>query len=84
MARLQEAVPNPTPKVKLEDSTSIIMPSEEEQVKEQQVQGLLRKQHYAQYVQAACRTRGRHAAGGRHCQGADGKGYRIFAWGSSP
>ena len=29
------------------------MPSEEETVKEQQVQGLSRKQHYAQYVQAA-------------------------------
>ena len=53
MARLQEAVPNPTPEFKLGDSTSIIMPSEEEQVKEQQVQGLSRKQHYAQYVQAA-------------------------------
>ena len=50
---LKEAVPNPTPKVEPGDSTSIIMPSEEETVKEQQVQGLLRKQHYAQYVQAA-------------------------------
>ena len=29
------------------------MPSEEETVKEQQVQGLSRKQHYAQYVQVA-------------------------------
>ena len=53
MARLQEAVPNPTPEVKPGDYTSIIMPSEEEQVKEQQAQGLSRKQHYAQYVQAA-------------------------------
>ena len=53
MARLQETIPNPTPKVKPEDSTSITMPSEEEQVEEQQVQGLSRKQHYAQYVQAA-------------------------------
>ena len=29
------------------------MPSEEETVKEQQVQGLSRKQHYAQYMQVA-------------------------------
>ena len=29
------------------------MPSEEEQLEEQQVQGLSRKQHYAQYVQVA-------------------------------
>ena len=53
MARLQETIANPTPNVEPEDSTSITMPSEEEQVEEQQVQGLSRKQHYAQYVQAA-------------------------------
>ena len=53
MARLQETIPNPTPKVKPEDSTSITMPSEEEQVEEQRVQGWSRKQHYAQYVQVA-------------------------------
>ena len=53
MARLQETVPNPTPEVKPVDSTSIVMPSEEEHAKEQQVKGLSRKQHYAQYVQAA-------------------------------
>ena len=53
MARLQETIPNATPEVELEDSTSITMPSEEEQVEEQQVQGLSRKQHYTQYVQAA-------------------------------
>ena len=53
MARLQETIPNPTPEVELVDSTSIVMPSEAEQAKEQQVKGLSRKQHYAQYVQAA-------------------------------
>ena len=53
MARLQETIPNPTPEVKPEDSTSITVQSEEEQGDEQQVQGLSRKQHYAQYVQAA-------------------------------
>ena len=53
MARLQETIPNPTPEVEPGDSTSITMPSEEEQAEEQQVQGLSRKQHYAQYVQAA-------------------------------
>ena len=31
----------------------IVVPSEEETVEEQQVQGLSRKQHYTQYVQAA-------------------------------
>ena len=30
-----------------------MMPSEEETIEEQQVQGLSRKQHYSQYVQAA-------------------------------
>ena len=50
--RLQEAAPNPTPEVEPKDSTSIIMPSEEEQIEEQQVWGLSRKQHYAQYVWA--------------------------------
>ena len=53
MAKLREAAPNPTPKVEPRDSTSIVMPSEEETVEELPVQGLLRKQHYAQYVQAA-------------------------------
>ena len=53
MARLQETIPNPTPEVELVDSISIVMPSEEEQAKEQQVKGLSRKQHYTQYVQAA-------------------------------
>ena len=53
MTRLQEVAPNPTPEIEPGDSTSIVMPSEEETVEEQQVQGLLRKQHYAQYVQAA-------------------------------
>ena len=53
MARLLEVAPNPTPEVKPGNSTSIVMPSKEETVKEQQVQGLSRKQHYAQYMQAA-------------------------------
>ena len=51
--RLREVAPNPTPEVKPGDSISIFMPSEEETVKEQQVQGLSRKQHYAQYMQVA-------------------------------
>ena len=51
--RLREVAPNPTPEVEPGDSTSIVMPSEEETVNEQQVQGLLRKHHYAQYMQAA-------------------------------
>ena len=52
MARLQVTIPNLTPEVKPVDSTSIAMPSKEEQAEEQQVKGLSRKQHYAQYVQA--------------------------------
>ena len=53
MARLQETIPNLTPEVEPVDSTSITMPSGEEQAEEQQVKGLSRKQHYAQYVQGA-------------------------------
>ena len=84
MARLQEAVPNPTPKVEPGDSTSIIMPSEEEQIEEQQVQGLLRKTALCPVCAGGHGIRGRHAAGGRHCPGADSKSYRIIVWGSSP
>ena len=46
-------IPNPIPEVEPGDSTSITIPSEEEQSKEQQVIGLSWKQHYAQYIQAA-------------------------------
>ena len=53
MARIQVTIPNPIPTVKPEDSTSITIPSKEEQSEEQQVIGLSQKQHYAQYVQAA-------------------------------
>ena len=53
MARLREVAPDPTPEIEPEDSTSIVVPSEEETAEEQQVQGLSRKQHYAQYMQVA-------------------------------
>ena len=53
MLRLREVAPNPTPEIEPGDSTSIVMPSGEETVEEQQVQGLSKKQHYAQYVQVA-------------------------------
>ena len=53
MATVQVTIPNPTPKVEPGNSTSIAMPSEEEQAEEQQVSGLSRKQHYTQYIQAA-------------------------------
>ena len=53
MARIQVTIPNPIPEVKPGDSTSITIPSEEEKSKEKQVISLSRKQHYAQYIQAA-------------------------------
>ena len=53
MSKLREVNPTPTPEVEPGDSTSIMMPSEEETIEEQQVQGLSRKQHYSQYVQVA-------------------------------
>ena len=46
-------IPNLIPEVEPGDSTSITIPSKEEQSEEQQVIGLSWKQHYAQYVQAA-------------------------------
>ena len=53
MAKLREVNPTPIPEAEPGDSTSIMMPSEEETIEEQQVQGLSRKQHYTQYMQAA-------------------------------
>ena len=41
------------PEAEPSDSTSILSPTEEEITKERQVQGLLQKQHYSQYVKAA-------------------------------
>ena len=41
------------PEVETSDSTSILSPTEEELAEERQVQGLLWKQHYFQYVKAA-------------------------------
>ena len=53
MAKLREVNPTPIPEAELGDSTSTMMPSEEDTIEEQQVQGLSRKQHYAQYMQVA-------------------------------
>ena len=51
--KTQRDCPAPIPEAEPGDSTSILMPSEEEITEDRQVQGLSRKQHFSQYVQAA-------------------------------
>ena len=53
LTKLREIALTPIPEAELGDSTSILMPSEEEITEYRQVQRLSRKQHYSQYVQAA-------------------------------
>ena len=53
LSKLRKIAPTPIPEVEPGDLTSILMPSTEEIIEEQQLQGLTRKQHYSQYVQVA-------------------------------
>ena len=53
LAQIQAANPNPISEAEPGDSTAITSPSEEELAEEQLLTGLSRKQHYAQYIQAA-------------------------------